>query len=151
LPSRHDRACHPERSACCGSDLADGQEFIANSDVAAANIYNLVQLAVTRDTTASISTTKSLPPPTGTPIVFEEAMTLSAQHGAPVKLGDAFDDVGVVRVEFYVNGAPLSTDATAPYVAYWNTRQAQDGANTISAVAYDARGNSSVAAVTAYR
>ena len=64
---------------------------------------------------------------------------------------DAFDDVGVVRVEFYVNGALLSTDATAPYVAYWNTRQARDGANTISAVAYDARGNSSVAAVTAYR
>jgi hypothetical protein len=64
---------------------------------------------------------------------------------------DAFDDVGVMRVEFYVNDALLSTDATAPYGAYWNTRQAQDGANTISAVAYDARGNSSVAAVTAYR
>jgi spore germination protein YaaH len=63
----------------------------------------------------------------------------------------AFDDVAVARVEFYVNGALLATDTTAPYVVYWNTRGALDGPNGIRAVAYDTRGNSSAVEVTAYR
>jgi hypothetical protein len=53
-------------------------------------------------------------------------------------------------VEFYVNGALLSSDTTAPYVVYWNTNRALDGANLIVAVAYDAAGNSNAAQVTAY-
>jgi spore germination protein len=63
---------------------------------------------------------------------------------------EATDSVAVTRVEFYVNGALLSSDTTAPYVVYWNTNRALDGANLIVAVAYDAAGNSNAAQVTAY-
>ena len=63
----------------------------------------------------------------------------------------ASDNVGVTRVEFYVNGNLLVTDATAPYVVYWNTRQALAGPNRVTAVAYDAAGNSNTAEVIAYR
>lgn len=81
---------------------------------------------------------------------------VSPTNGAPLQRkqrleAQAFDDVGVVRVEFYVNGALLATDTTAPYVVYWNTRRAPSGPNSIRAVAYDARGNSSAAEVIAYR
>lgn len=63
----------------------------------------------------------------------------------------AADNIGVVRVEFYVNGALLATDTAAPYVAYWNTRRVAAGAYAIAAVAYDASGNSATAAVTVNR
>jgi spore germination protein len=63
----------------------------------------------------------------------------------------ASDNIGVVRVEFYVNDALLATDTTAPYVVYWNTRRIAPGAYVIKAVAYDPSGNSSTATVTATR
>jgi spore germination protein YaaH len=63
----------------------------------------------------------------------------------------ASDNVGVVRVEFYVNGTRLATDTAAPYVAYWDTRRLAPGAYVITAVAYDASGNSATASVTANR
>jgi spore germination protein len=63
----------------------------------------------------------------------------------------ASDNVGVVRVEFYVNDTLLATDTAAPYVVYWNTRRIAPGIYVIKAVAYDASGNSASATVTATR
>ena len=63
----------------------------------------------------------------------------------------AADNVAVMRVDFYANGALLATDTTAPYVVDWNTRQALPGPNRITVVAYDAAGNSKRAEVIAYR
>ena len=88
---------------------------------------------------------------TGPTVSLTASSTQVKQAGLLTLSANASDEVGVVRVEFYVNGALLTTDATAPYVACWNTRRPQDGANTISAVAYDARGNTRVAEITAYR
>jgi spore germination protein len=63
----------------------------------------------------------------------------------------ASDNIGVVRVEFYVNDTLLATDTAAPYVVYWNTRRIAPGIYVIKAVAYDASGNSASATVTATR
>jgi len=63
----------------------------------------------------------------------------------------ASDNVGVARVEFYVNEALLATDTAAPYVVYWNTRRTAPGSYVIKAVAYDASGNSATAAVMTTR
>ena len=63
----------------------------------------------------------------------------------------ASDNIGVARVEFYVNDALLATDTAAPYVIYWNTRRTPPGAVVIKAVAYDASGNSATDTVTATR
>ena len=60
----------------------------------------------------------------------------------------AADNVGVARVDFYVNNSLLASDNAAPYAVWWNTRRALSGANVIDAVAYDAAGNSSNARVT---
>ena len=63
----------------------------------------------------------------------------------------ASDNVGVTRVEFWLDGALQSTDTTAPYEWSWNTTTATNGSHTLQSKAYDAAenvGTSSTASVT---
>ncbi|HEX9024116.1 MAG TPA: S8 family serine peptidase [Geobacteraceae bacterium] len=53
----------------------------------------------------------------------------------------ATDNVGVAKVELYVNGALLATDSAAPFSFYWDTTQVAGGAYDLYAIAYDAAGN----------
>lgn len=53
----------------------------------------------------------------------------------------ASDNVGVTKVEFYVDGILSSTDLTSPYSFSWNTTNIT-GAKVLTARAYDAVGNS---------
>jgi len=53
----------------------------------------------------------------------------------------ASDNVGVGKVEFYVNGVLKLTDASAPYSYSWNTKTVANGTCTLMARAYDAAGN----------
>jgi glucose/arabinose dehydrogenase/chitodextrinase len=51
---------------------------------------------------------------------------------------NASDNVGVLSVQFLVDGVSLGTDFTAPYSQDWNTTAASNGTHTITAVARDA-------------
>jgi hypothetical protein len=51
------------------------------------------------------------------------------------------DNVGVAKVEFYVNGVLQTTDTSTPYLYSWNTSAFAAGTNTLMAKAYDAAGN----------
>jgi ribosome-associated toxin RatA of RatAB toxin-antitoxin module len=53
----------------------------------------------------------------------------------------ASDNVGVSKVEFYVNNVLQATDTSSPYSFNWNTTSAANGSYTLSAKAYDAAGN----------
>jgi large repetitive protein len=54
----------------------------------------------------------------------------------------ASDNVGVVGVQFRVDGVNLgSEDQAAPYSATWNTSSVSNGTHTLTAVARDAAGN----------
>jgi subtilisin family serine protease len=53
----------------------------------------------------------------------------------------ANDDVGVTRVEFFVDGALIGTDTSSPYQASWNTTTAANGGHGLQSKAYDAAGN----------
>src|SRR5205807_8921718 len=54
----------------------------------------------------------------------------------------ATDNVGVVGVQFKLDGANLGAEVTvAPYSVSWNTTTATAGAHTLTAVARDAAGN----------
>ncbi len=53
----------------------------------------------------------------------------------------ASDNVGVTKVEFYVNGALQTTDTSTPYIYSWNTTSLTAGSYTLMAKAYDAAGN----------
>ena len=59
----------------------------------------------------------------------------------------ARDDVGVARVDFYVDGRLLNTEREAPYNCYWDTRTVPDGPHRLKAVARDTHGNVRAATV----
>lgn len=50
----------------------------------------------------------------------------------------ASDNVGVTRVEIYIDDAKVSTISTAPYSYAWETRSYANGSHTVKAKAYDA-------------
>lgn len=54
------------------------------------------------------------------------------------------DNLGVTRVELYVNGQKFATDDNAPFAFAWDTSALMGGAYTLIAYAYDAAGNSGV-------
>lgn len=54
---------------------------------------------------------------------------------------DASDNVGVTKIEFYVNGILQATDTATPYVYSWNTSALATGSYTVMTKAYDAAGN----------
>jgi len=63
----------------------------------------------------------------------------------------ASDNVGVTKVEFYLDGALQSTDTTSPYSWSWDTTSATNASHTLTAKAYDAAlnvGTSTAVSVT---
>jgi hypothetical protein len=65
----------------------------------------------------------------------------STVSGTVTITATASDNVGVTRVELYVDGALLATDTASPYTASWNTSTATNAAHSLTAKAYDAAGN----------
>jgi Bacterial Ig domain len=53
----------------------------------------------------------------------------------------ASDNVGVVKVEFLIDGNVVGTDTISPYTYSWNTTTTTNGSHSITARAYDAAGN----------
>ncbi|MFC1679757.1 Ig-like domain-containing protein [Elusimicrobiota bacterium] len=51
------------------------------------------------------------------------------------------DNVGVVKVEFYVDGAFKAVVDTGPYAYDWDSTEVLDGTHTLTAKAYDTAGN----------
>jgi YD repeat-containing protein len=54
---------------------------------------------------------------------------------------EATDNIGVIKVEFSIDGTLTFTDVLAPYKWQWNTTGVSDGNHTITAKAYDPAGN----------
>ncbi|MEJ5377669.1 MAG: Ig-like domain-containing protein, partial [bacterium] len=81
------------------------------------------------DTTPPVVTITS--PPDGS-VITGGTVTVSVS---------ATDDVGVTKVELYVNGGLYATDTSSPYGFLWDTSQRVDGVYELFARAYDAAGN----------
>ena len=63
----------------------------------------------------------------------------------------ATDNVGVTKVEFYLDGALKFTDTTSPYSWSWDTTTATNGSHSLTSKAYDAAlnvGTSTAVSVT---
>lgn len=56
----------------------------------------------------------------------------------------ATDNVGVTKVEFYINNNKVGEDTSSPYEYSWNTTGYSNGTYSLKAIAYDAAGNSAV-------
>ncbi len=62
---------------------------------------------------------------------------------------NASDNAGVSGVQLHLDGAPLGAELTAPYTFNWDTRSVANGQHSLTAVARDASGNSTVSAAVA--
>jgi len=58
----------------------------------------------------------------------------------------ASDNVGVSKVEFYLDGVLKSTSTTSPYSWSWSTTGSANGSHSLTAKAYDAAGNTKTSA-----
>jgi hypothetical protein len=60
----------------------------------------------------------------------------------------ASDNVGVSKVEFYVDSSMMSTDTSSPYSYSWDSTTVTNGTHTIMVKAYDAAGNNASKSVS---
>jgi len=111
--------------------------------------------AVARDaagntrTSAAVSVTvNNTAPDTTAPTVSISAPASGATVSGSVSLSaTASDNVGVVGVQFKVDGANIGAeDSSSPYSVSWDTRTAANGSHSITAVARDAAGNTRTSA-----
>ncbi|HEX4485587.1 MAG TPA: Ig-like domain-containing protein, partial [Terriglobales bacterium] len=101
----------------------------ANGAAAVSGDFTFTTATATGDTTPP---TVSVTSPVGSTVV----------SGTLAVTATAADNVGVVGVQFLLDGANLGAEATTkPYSVTWNTVQAANGSHILSAVARDAAGN----------
>ena len=62
----------------------------------------------------------------------------------------ASDNVGVTKVEFYVDGVLKGSDTTSPYSITLNSTTLANGSHALTAKAYDAAGNSATSAAASF-
>src|SRR5207247_1219744 len=120
-----------------------------NTPTAATGPHTLT--AVARDAAGNASTTSvavtvanDLTPPT---VSITAPLGGTTVSGTVTIAANASDDVGVVGVQFKLDGANLGAEVTtAPYTMSWDTAPAAIGAHTLTAVARDAAGNTATSA-----
>jgi hypothetical protein len=74
----------------------------------------------------------------------------SGTSGTITLSATASDNVGVTRVEFYVDGALKGTDTTAAYSMTLDSTTLANGGHTLTAKAYDAAGNVATSGAVAF-
>jgi hypothetical protein len=106
-------------------------------------------------TTAGGGGTTPPPPPPGDTTAPTVSITAPASgasvSGAVALTASATDNVGVVGVQFQVDGANVGGEATtAPYSLSWNSASLVNGTHTVTAVARDAAGNKKTATAVSF-
>lgn len=80
-------------------------------------------------------------------IAITSPLSGASVRGTIAVNADATDNVGVVGVQFKLDGANLGAeDTAAPYSIVWNTTATANGSHTLTAVARDAAGNTTTSA-----
>lgn len=85
-----------------------------------------------------------LQPPTISVTAPKDASKVTSNVSVTVT---AADNVGVSKVELYVDGNLQAASTTAPFTTKWNTTKAAKGAHTLLCKAYDRAGNAGVSQV----
>src|SRR6185436_14649317 len=103
-------------------------------------------IGVSAPINVTVGSTTPPPPPSGDTIAPTVSITSPANGstltGTTVNINaNATDNVGVTKVEFYVDNAGQSTDMTSPYSYALIVGKVAAGNHTIMVKAYDAAGN----------
>lgn len=93
-------------------------------------------------TVPSSTTTTSTSTSTADTTAPTVSASVAVSTGSITMKANASDNVGVTKVEFYIDGVKKGYDTTAAYSLYWNTSTWWPGStHTLVAKAYDAAGN----------
>jgi len=76
--------------------------------------------------------------------------TESGSSGTITLSASASDNVGVTKVEFYVDGTLVATDTASPYSTTYNSTALANGSHNLVAKAYDAAGNVGTSSTIAF-
>jgi len=145
--------------ALAGSGSNGAATFSWDTTASANGSYTLQALAHdaagnvgSSSVTASVNNV-SLPTDTVPPSVQITSPTSGATVVKSMKIyAAASDNVGVTRVDLFVDGRLLATSSSATAVFSWNTMKVARGSHMLQAVGYDAAGNQgSSTAVTVYK
>ncbi|WP_163868092.1 Ig-like domain-containing protein [Myxococcus eversor] len=99
---------------------------------------------------SSVPVTFTVAPDTTPPSTAITGLSDGARVATSITLfASAADDVGVTRVEFYVDSALIATDASSPYYVTWNPTGISPGTHVLTTRAYDSAGNVGVSAPVA--
>jgi subtilisin family serine protease len=127
-----------------GSDASAPYSFTWNTTSVSNGAHTLTATATdTAGNTAAspISVTVNNSADTTPPTVSITSPT-GGRVGAQVSvLVSALDNVGVAKVDLYVDGVLTSTATSVPFTNKWNTKKSAAGAHTLQCKAYDAAGN----------
>jgi hypothetical protein len=140
VPGRNGTVTQLSTSASTTVTPANGAHFyyakVTQND---GNILWSAPVWVTQSTTTSGDTTA--PTVSASESGTSGTITLSAS---------ASDNVGVTKVEFYVDGALKGTDTTAAYSMTLDSTLLANGSHTLTAKAYDAAGNVATSSAVAF-
>jgi chitodextrinase len=106
-------------------------------------IYNS---ALSASDITSLYNADNVPPLDTTPptVALTSPANNASVSGTTTVSASASDNVGVVGVQFYLDGAALGAeDTTAPYSVSWDTTKSTNGSHALTAIARDAAGNKS--------
>ncbi len=102
----------------------------------------------TSNPSTSASATTPAPADTTNPTVSVTAPANNASvSGTAAVTASASDNVGVAKVEFYIDGSLKSTDTSSPYSFSWDTTSVTNASHQITAKAYDGANNSATSSV----
>ena len=121
-------------------DLVSPYEIFWDSTLGPDGSYTLAALAY--DAAGNATTSPAVP------VIVDNQVPGSAQFPvvagtAVTVLAEASDNVGVVGVQFFLDGVPGPDVTTAPYSISWDTTAVANGIYVITAQARDAAGNES--------
>ncbi|MBE0611809.1 MAG: S8 family serine peptidase [Dehalococcoidia bacterium] len=95
------------------------------------------------------SSTPPPPPDTTPPAVSLTAPSAGATVAGVVTVAaSASDNVGVTKVEFWLDGQLRATDTSSPYAVAWDSATVADGSHNWTGRAFDAAGNAGSASVS---
>jgi hypothetical protein len=89
-----------------------------------------------------VTVSNSVPDTTAPTVGITAPINGGIVSGTVQVTASASDNIGVAGVQFYLDGTPLGSEATAvPYSISWNTTTVANASHTLTAVARDAAGN----------
>ncbi len=83
---------------------------------------------------------EEMPTDSSPTVVFTSPLDGSEVHGTEFLEVEASDDIGVVEVQFFVDGGIIETDTNIPFNAYWDTGDFAPGPHSLAAIATDTSG-----------